>query len=141
MLLRQSLIVFTLCSQHAYSMLGIDNVLETLDDTITTRNPSSDPSDYSWIRTWTSVGDSYSAGIGSGNVLSGSSKDRQGKSDSDCSRYDYSWPSIMNRFFGQSVKTFSYQACSGARSIDIYSQIENIPSASQDLVSITAGGH
>jgi len=131
--------VLALCCQHVYSMPGIDDVLEALDNTLMARNPGSDPSDYSWIRTWTSVGDSYSAGIGSGNVLSGSPNDRQGKSDIDCSRYDYSWPSIMNRFFGQSVQSFSYQACSGARSIDIYQQIQNIPSASQDLISITAG--
>jgi lysophospholipase L1-like esterase len=62
------------------------------------------------------------------------------KSDVKCSRYDYGYPAIMNRFFGLSVETFSYLACSGDTSTDIAGQIEALD-AGQDLVVMTAGGN
>jgi lysophospholipase L1-like esterase len=95
---------------------------------------ASDPRDNSWIRNWAAIGDSFTAGIGSGNLYSNQ------KSDWACSRYDYSYPAILNRYFGRSVNRFTYAACSGATSQDISGQISTLPSG-QDLVVMTAGGN
>lgn len=101
---------------------------------LSTRNPAIDPEDFSWIANWAAVGDSFTAGIGSGNVYSAR------KADVSCSRYDYSYPSIMNQFFGGSVDSFTYSACSGATSIDIAAQIDAL-TGGLDLAVITAGGN
>ncbi|KAJ5153372.1 SGNH hydrolase [Penicillium canariense] len=98
------------------------------------RNPAIDPEDFSWIANWAAVGDSFTAGIGSGNVYSSR------KADKSCSRYDYSYPSIMNQIFGSSVESFQYSACSGATSIDIAAQIDAL-SGVLDLAVMTAGGN
>lgn len=98
------------------------------------RDPSTDAEDFSWVKNWAAVGDSFTAGIGSGNVYSSRSADRS------CSRYDYSYPSIMNQYFGNSVKSFTYAACSGATSVDIASQISALPTG-LDLAVLTAGGN
>lgn len=98
------------------------------------RNPAMDPEDFSWITNWAAVGDSFTAGIGSGNLYSSR------KADKSCSRYDYSYPSIMNQFFGSSVDTFTYSACSGATSIEIAAQIDDL-SKGLDLAVMTAGGN
>lgn len=66
------------------------------------RRRAADPADFSWIKRWACVGDSFSAGIGSGDVYSNR------RADVACSRYDYSYPAIMNRKFGPSVQTFEY---------------------------------
>lgn len=102
--------------------------------TLVSRDPSSDPTDFSWIKKWAAVGDSFTAGIGSGGAYSKQSE------DISCSRYDYSYPIIMNHFFGPSVKTFKYDACSGATSVDIASQISGLPN-DLDLAVLTAGGN
>ncbi|KAJ5621957.1 SGNH hydrolase [Penicillium herquei] len=78
------------------------------------------------------VGDSFTAGIGAGKIYS------TGKSDVSCSRYDMSYPAVMNRFMAGA--DFSYLACSGDTSTDISSQIDNLDS-DQDLVVLTAGGN
>ncbi len=101
---------------------------------LVTRDPLTDVDDFSWIQTWSAVGDSFTAGIGSGKLLS------DDPSDVKCSRYDYSYPAIMNRFFGPSVTSFTYTACSGAVTPDISSQIDALPHG-QDLVVLTAGGN
>ncbi|KAF3384737.1 Lipase 1 [Penicillium rolfsii] len=98
------------------------------------RDTTTDPEDFSWIKNWAAVGDSFTAGIGSGNVYSSQTSDRS------CSRYDYSYPAIMNQFFGASVKNFTYSACSGAASVDIASQISGL-SSGLDVAVMTAGGN
>ncbi|KAJ5608124.1 SGNH hydrolase [Penicillium hordei] len=80
------------------------------------------------------VGDSFTAGIGSGNVHSSR------KEDTVCSRYDYSYPSIMNQFFSSSVSNFTYLACSGDTLVDIAAQIARL-SKGLDLAVMTAGGN
>jgi lysophospholipase L1-like esterase len=94
----------------------------------------SDPSDYSWIRKWSAVGDSFTAGIGSGDLYS------DNDNSWECSRYSYTYPVIMNHFFGSSVEKFTYTACSGAISTGIFEQI-NALDDDQDLVIFTAGGN
>ena len=103
-------------------------------DTLAKRD--SDPTDLSWIKKWAAVGDSYTAGIGAGNPLGGF-----GSSDWSCSRYDQSYPSVLNDKIGPSVKKFLYKACSGARSEGIYKQITDDLEDDLNLVVLSAGGN
>lgn len=99
------------------------------------RDTAQDPRDFSWIKKWAAVGDSFTAGIGSGMIWS------QDDNSYDCSRYDLSYAAILNNYFGPSVENFNYLACSGANSNDIYGQINTLPDSSQDVVVLTAGGN
>ena len=57
-----------------------------------------------------------------------------------CSRYDYSWPQIVNEALGSSVKNFQFEACSGDRTDGIYNQVDALVS-NLDVVMMTAGGN
>ncbi|KAK1758817.1 SGNH hydrolase-type esterase domain-containing protein [Echria macrotheca] len=95
------------------------------------------PTDFGWVKKWAAIGDSFTAGIGSGHQLgSAVMLDRAWK----CSRYDYSWPQIVNQALGSSVQKFQFEACSGDRSGGIYDQVDLIDSG-LDLVMMTAGGN
>ncbi|KAL2068494.1 hypothetical protein VTL71DRAFT_14831 [Oculimacula yallundae] len=102
-----------------------------------------DPTDLSWIKDWAAIGDSFTAGIGSGSVYS------QLEPDKKCSRYDYSYPAILSRMFGPGVKTFQFLACSGDKTVNINHQAidakiyDQIPYIDKrlDLVLMTAGGN
>ncbi|CAG8122912.1 unnamed protein product [Penicillium salamii] len=118
----------TLLSLFAFAGQGLAN------NELSDRDPAFDPLDFSWVANWAAVGDSFTAGIGSGNVYSSR------KEDKACSRYDYSYPSIMNQFFGSSVSNFTYLACSGDTSVDIAAQIARL-SKGLDLAVMTAGGN
>lgn len=98
------------------------------------RDTTSDPTDFSWVRRWAAVGDSYTAGVGSGSLYS------QRKEDVKCSRYDHSYAAIINEFLGGSVQNFQYLACTGDRSGDIIQQISALQ-GNLDLVMMTAGGN
>lgn len=98
------------------------------------RRAGPDPADFSWIKRWAAIGDSFTAGIGSGNLFSRQDADYQ------CSRYDHSYPAIVNNALGPSVQDFQYIACSGDRSIQIYEQVSNMK-GNVDLVMMTAGGN
>ncbi|PLN80401.1 SGNH hydrolase [Aspergillus taichungensis] len=95
---------------------------------------SHEVTDLNWIERWAAVGDSYTAGIGAGSLYGGSSEDKA------CSRYDQSYPVVLNRLFGPGVKSFSFKACSGAQTNDIKQQIRNLDE-DMDLVVLTAGGN
>ncbi|KAF7593686.1 hypothetical protein BBP40_011096 [Aspergillus hancockii] len=96
---------------------------------------SDEAQDFNWIKTWAALGDSYTAGIGAGNRYSNKKEDRE------CSRYDQSYPAILERVFGPSVEKFEYAACSGARTAQIFEQASRLPYADRDLVILTAGGN
>jgi lysophospholipase L1-like esterase len=96
-----------------------------------------DPADFGWIKRWAAVGDSFTAGIGSGTQLGGIFHNRD---DWKCSRYDQSYPMVLNRAFGPAVDNFQFVACSGDRSEDIYTQVNNMD-GNLDLVIMTAGGN
>ncbi|KAK3935761.1 SGNH hydrolase-type esterase domain-containing protein [Diplogelasinospora grovesii] len=98
------------------------------------RQSTTDPTDFSWIRNWAAIGDSYTAGIGSGNLFSTLS------GDVSCSRYDWSYANILNSYFGPSVANFYFRACSGANSQDILAQVQALPSG-LDLVVMSSGGN
>lgn len=96
-----------------------------------------DPADFSWARRWAAVGDSYTAGIGSGRQLGGIFHKRD---DWYCSRYDLSYPFLVNGALGAAVENFEFAACSGDRSEQIYDQIQKLD-GTLDLVMMTAGGN
>ncbi|KKK22529.1 hypothetical protein P175DRAFT_0500860 [Aspergillus ochraceoroseus IBT 24754] len=92
------------------------------------------PTDFSWIHSWAAIGDSFTAGIGAGNLYSSDKNDRK------CSRYDRSYPALLEREFGPSVKQFNYAACSGDRTPGIWEQVLGLQ-GEMDLVVMTAGGN
>ncbi|KAK0630522.1 SGNH hydrolase-type esterase domain-containing protein [Bombardia bombarda] len=89
--------------------------------------------DWSWVKSFAAVGDSFTAGIGAGRLWSNDQKTR------DCSRYDGAWPVVMQRYMG-SVTDFQYPACSGDTSSSIMSQIDGLRSGI-DLAVLSAGGN
>lgn len=84
--------------------------------------------DFSWVENFAIVGDSYTAGIGSGSLI-----------DYDCSRYDGSYAAMMSKQFA-GLKNVYNKACSGAQTPDIMSQIQSLP-GNLDLAVLTAGGN
>lgn len=122
-----------------------------------------DPSDFSWVKRWAAIGDSYTAGIGSGRALGKwtdgehldigfkdekapvfnitlPNLDISGHDNWYCARYDMSYPMIVNRLLGSYVEDFQYAACSGDRAGQIYQQAKQIE-GDLDLVMMTAGGN
>ena len=109
-----------------------------------------DPADFSWVSRWAAIGDSYTAGIGSGVPLGNMMTDElsiklpngliSGHGDWYCARYDMSYPKIIDRLLGGSVQNFQYTACSGDRTGQIYQQAQQLK-GDLDLVMMTAGGN
>lgn len=99
-----------------------------------------DPTDFSWVKRWAAVGDSFTAGIGSGSPLGNPIKDSPDNNNWYCSRYDTSYPMIVNDALGKSVEDFQFVACSGDRTGGIYKQIQEME-GKLDLVMLTAGGN
>lgn len=88
-----------------------------------------DYEDFSWLRYWATLGDSYAAGIGAGSKI-----------DKDCARYDRSYSyfmSIDDRLGTNQYREWQNLACSGATTEDIVAN--QIPSLAnvQDVVSRT----
>jgi len=106
---------------------------ETSQSFLITQRAGPDPADFGWIKRWAAIGDSFTAGIGSGRLYS------QQKEDYRCSRYDHSYPSLANNAFGPAVQDFQYIACSGDRSVQIHDQISKMQ-GNVDMVMMTAGG-
>lgn len=147
--------LLSLCSAHAIhhhhhhqhhqqhevrGLVNADGGLDVLNDTRSVpeiAKRASDPADFSWIKRWAAVGDSFTAGIGSGTPLGSALSN---KADWDCSRYDRSYAQVLNRAFGPSVDNFQFVACSGDRTEDIYTQVQNMQ-GNLDLVILTAGGN
>lgn len=121
-------------------LVDVLDELDLVDETILEPRivqRAGDPTDFSWIKRWAAVGDSFTAGIGSGSPL-GSFLYSQ--ADWSCSRYDRSYPEVLNRAFGKSVEDFQFVACSGDRTEQIYTQVQNMD-GDLDLVIMTAGGN
>lgn len=79
---------------------------------------------------YVALGDSYSAGVGSGNYLGDS-----GSCKRSTNAYPYLWQSA------NSPSSFSFVACSGARTGDVLNSQVSALSSSTTLVSITIGGN
>lgn len=102
------------------------------------RRDNADLEDQSWIKSWAAVGDSYAAGIGAGTRLSGIG-------DYFCSRYNQSYPYLMNtdeRFGRGTDRKFTFWACSGALTPDITKkQIAKLDDTSQQMITVSSGGN
>ncbi|KAI1931951.1 hypothetical protein LOZ66_006276 [Ophidiomyces ophidiicola] len=96
-----------------------------------------DPTSFAWVHRLAAIGDSFTAGIGSGNQL-GSLFNNQ--DDWKCSRYDMSYPVLVNNLIGPSIDDFQFPACSGDRSVQIYDQVQKLK-GDVNLLIMTAGGN
>lgn len=96
-----------------------------------------DPTSFAWVHRLAAIGDSFTAGIGSGNQLGDVFHRRD---DWKCSRYDLSYPMLINNLIGPSIDDFQFPACSGDRSVGIYEQVQAM-NGDLDMVIMTAGGN
>lgn len=87
---------------------------------------------FPWIQSFASIGDSYSAGLGSGSRL-----------DWSCSRYASSYPHILHTsLLGPNPnRTHQFLSCSGATSTEILEKQVPLLSDDIDLLTISAGGN
>lgn len=94
--------------------------------------PLSEFHNFPWLDNFASVGDSYSAGLGSGVRL-----------DWSCSRYASSYPNILHTtLLGNNPnRTHQFLACSGATSTEILEQQMPSLKPNIDLLTISAGGN
>ncbi|KAF4996992.1 hypothetical protein FGRMN_4132 [Fusarium graminum] len=119
------------------------------------KRADADPSDFSWVKRWAAIGDSYTAGIGAGKAMGQFSDwehldftfditrpwvNIKGRENWYCSRYDLSYPMLVKEFLGSTVDDFQFAACSGDRGAQIYHQAELIK-GDLDMVMLTAGGN
>ncbi|KZF21133.1 SGNH hydrolase [Xylona heveae TC161] len=91
-----------------------------------------------FIKTFAAVGDSYSVGIGAGKRL-------EGLGDWYCSRYDHSYPYLINgdgRLGNDKDREFKFLSCSGATIPDITeTQLGALEDGSQQVITISGGGN
>jgi lysophospholipase L1-like esterase len=87
---------------------------------------------FPWIQNFASIGDSYSAGLGSGDRL-----------DWSCSRYASSYPNMLHTsLLGENAnRTHQFLACSGATSTEILEKQVPALNPNLDLLTISAGGN
>ncbi|MFE4261334.1 SGNH/GDSL hydrolase family protein [Streptomyces sp. NPDC056883] len=88
--------------------------------------PATAAADFGYV----ALGDSYSSGVGAGNYDSASG---------NCKRTPRAYPALWAA--AHSPQTFSFAACSGARTGDVMSGQLTPLNAGTDLVSITIGGN
>jgi lysophospholipase L1-like esterase len=95
-------------------------------------HPQSSTTEFSWIRNFASIGDSYSAGLGSGERL-----------EFYCSRYAQSYPNILHTSLlgNDDQRTHQFLSCSGATSTKILNKQVSVLGDSIDLLTISAGGN
>ncbi|GAA1948339.1 SGNH/GDSL hydrolase family protein [Kitasatospora viridis] len=79
---------------------------------------------------YVALGDSYSAGVGAGNYDS---------SSGSCSRSYNAYPELWAQ--ANSPSSFSFEACSGAKTGDVLSGQLSVLNSATSLVSITIGGN
>ncbi|MEU5636297.1 SGNH/GDSL hydrolase family protein [Streptomyces rishiriensis] len=79
---------------------------------------------------YVALGDSYSSGVGAGSYLS---------SSGDCKRSTKAYPYLWNAAHGPA--SFTFAACSGARTGDVLASQLGGLNSSTGLVSITIGGN
>ncbi|KAK1973372.1 SGNH hydrolase-type esterase domain-containing protein [Colletotrichum cereale] len=95
------------------------------------------PEDLSWVKKWAAVGDSYSAGIGSGNLYPGNNSE-------DCSRYDQSYPAYIqsHELMPQDPPAaFEFLSCSGATAPVILDNQVTGMGTGYDVITVSAGGN
>ncbi|KXX73816.1 Lipase [Madurella mycetomatis] len=114
-------------TQHSKPRTGLTTLVRRDDD----------PTDFSWIKRFSAIGDSFTAGIGAGTPLGSFIHDRP---DWKCSRYDRAYPVVVYDALGPAVEEFNFRACSGDRSVQIYDQVLDLPE-DNNFVIMTAGGN
>ncbi|KAF2854238.1 SGNH hydrolase [Plenodomus tracheiphilus IPT5] len=87
---------------------------------------------FPWIQKFASIGDSYSAGLGSG-----------GRLDWSCSRYAQSYPHLLQSSLlgSDSKRTHQFLSCSGATSTEILKDQVSALHEDLDLLTVSAGGN
>ncbi|KAK9414533.1 putative SGNH hydrolase-type esterase domain-containing protein [Seiridium unicorne] len=126
--------------QHLHGLVnsaGLVDVVNATSSEPLILKRDGNPADFSWIKRWAAVGDSFTAGIGAGSAIGSA---LYSEADWECSRYDRSYVKVLNRAFGSTVDNFQFVACSGDRTEDIYTQVQNMD-GELDLVVMTAGGN
>jgi lysophospholipase L1-like esterase len=96
------------------------------------QTPLAGATKFPWIENFASIGDSYSAGLGSGDRL-----------DWSCSRYASSYPNILQTsLLGSNPhRTHQFLSCSGATSTEILEKQVPALHPNLDLLTISAGGN
>ncbi|PRY43964.1 SGNH/GDSL hydrolase family protein [Umezawaea tangerina] len=79
---------------------------------------------------YVALGDSYSSGLGTGTYISGSGS---------CKRSNYAYPALWAA--AHSVSTFTFVACSGAKTGDVVANQVASLNSSTTLASISIGGN
>ncbi|KAL2814404.1 hypothetical protein BDW59DRAFT_176470 [Aspergillus cavernicola] len=87
--------------KHRYGRFSCDILNITSSSASYLPIDTKSPADFRWIKRWAAIGESFAAGIGCGHLYSKSEGDHK------CSRYDRSWPAILERRFGPSAKSLS----------------------------------
>ncbi|KAI2778250.1 SGNH hydrolase-type esterase domain-containing protein [Daldinia loculata] len=100
------------------------------------RDSIDDPTAFTWVQRFAAIGDSYTAGVGSGSRLGGIFDIGSWW----CSRYDQSYPVLMKEFVGSEIEDFQFPACFGDQTWQIYNQATALKN-NIDLLTITAGGN
>lgn len=95
-----------------------------------------DPTVFTWVSRFAAIGDSYTAGIGSGSRLGSLFH----FNDWWCSRYDLSYPMIIRNYLGSNVEDFQFLACTGDQTKQVYDQVKKLDD-NIDLLTLTAGGN
>ncbi|KAM5444295.1 hypothetical protein MferCBS31731_000812 [Microsporum ferrugineum] len=96
-----------------------------------------DATSFAWVHNMAAIGDSFTAGIGSGYQLGSFFYDR---ASWYCSRYDLAYPELIRQIIGPSLNEYQFIACSGDRSSQIYEQVKELKK-DIDMVVMTAGGN
>ncbi|UKZ74641.1 hypothetical protein TrVFT333_002311 [Trichoderma virens FT-333] len=94
--------------------------------------------DLSFIKKIAAVGDSYSAGIGSGSLLA------RDYHEFNCRRYDHSYPWILNedpRLGDPAGRNFQFASCSGAVTQDVIDKQIPELDGGQQVILLSAGGN
>ncbi|KAH2915867.1 hypothetical protein KXW25_008333 [Aspergillus fumigatus] len=96
-----------------------------------------DPSYLAYITRMAALGDSYSARIGAGDRI-------QSDPDWRCSRYDHSYPYLINndpRLGDPAARTFQFVSCSGAVTADVLDKQNPKISGNQQVILLSIGGN
>lgn len=81
------------------------------------------------LANWAAVGDSWSAGIGSGSQVDW---------DYRCARYSESYPMQLSRFEAMTTK-FEFKSCTGDKIQSVIDQVDSIE-GTRALITVSAGG-
>jgi hypothetical protein len=86
---------------------------------------------------YAAFGDSFAAGIGAGNFVTGSADER----DNVCARMTGSYPSQVNNFIPERISTFDFLACSGDVLDNIDRQVGTLLGNQVNAASVSISGN